>query len=50
MVTETLQTDDYGRYEMTMFDAAARKRRRETVFPQDLRKAFDMGAEMAAII
>jgi multimeric flavodoxin WrbA len=46
--TETLQTGDYGQYEMSMFDGAARKKRREEVFPLDLQKAFTMGAEMAA--
>jgi multimeric flavodoxin WrbA len=50
IATETLQIDDYGKYEMTMFDAAARKQRREAVFPLDLRKAFDIGAEMAAAL
>jgi multimeric flavodoxin WrbA len=46
--TETLQTNDYGKYEMSMFDAGARKKRREEVFPLDLKKAFEMGAETAA--
>jgi multimeric flavodoxin WrbA len=45
--TETLQVNDYDRYEMSMFDAEARKKRREEVFPQDLKKAFDLGAELA---
>jgi multimeric flavodoxin WrbA len=44
--TETLQIEDYDKYEMSMFDEAARKKRREEVFPQDLRKAFELGAEM----
>ncbi|AEF81396.1 flavodoxin family protein [Leadbettera azotonutricia] len=42
--TETWQTTDYGKYEMTMFDGDERKKRRETVFPEDKRKAFEMGA------
>jgi multimeric flavodoxin WrbA len=42
--TETWQTTDYSKYEMTMFDGDARKKRREEVFPQDKRKAFDLGA------
>jgi multimeric flavodoxin WrbA len=45
--TETLQVDDYGQFEMSMFDESARRKRREDVFPQDLQKAFEMGAEMA---
>jgi multimeric flavodoxin WrbA len=44
--TETLQTDDYNQYEMSMFDETARKKRREEVFPLDLKKAFEMGAGM----
>lgn len=46
VVTETLQTEDYGKYEMKMFDGAARKKRREEVFPADLQKAFDLGADL----
>ncbi|MDR3248547.1 MAG: flavodoxin family protein [Treponema sp.] len=44
--TETWQTRDYSKYEMTMFDGDARKKRREEVFPQDLKEAFDLGAEL----
>jgi hypothetical protein len=29
-----------------MFDGAARKKRREEVFPQDKKRAFDLGAEL----
>jgi multimeric flavodoxin WrbA len=42
--TETWQTTDYSKYEMTMFDEAARKKRREEIFPQEKQKAFDLGA------
>ena len=42
--TETWQTTDYNKYEMSMFDEDARKKRRETVFPKDKQKAFDYGA------
>jgi multimeric flavodoxin WrbA len=42
--TETWQTRDYSKYEMTMFNGDERKKRREEVFPADLKKAFDMGA------
>jgi multimeric flavodoxin WrbA len=44
--TETWQTTDYSKYEMTMFDGDARKTRRETVFPRDKRKAFELGAAL----
>jgi multimeric flavodoxin WrbA len=44
--TETLQVNDYSKYEMSMFDEGARKKRREEIFPQDLKKAFDLGARL----
>jgi multimeric flavodoxin WrbA len=44
--TETLQVTDYSKYEMSMFDGEARGKRRKEVFPGDLKKAFDMGAEL----
>jgi multimeric flavodoxin WrbA len=43
--TETWQTEDYGKYGMTMFDEKARRKRREEVFPLDRRRAFDLGAK-----
>lgn len=46
-VTETLQMNDYGAYEMSRFDVAARKKRREDVFPGELKKAFAWGADLA---
>ncbi len=42
--TDTCQFDDYDKYEITGFDGDAKKKRRETVFPDDCRKAFDLGA------
>ncbi|WP_010259255.1 flavodoxin family protein [Treponema primitia] len=42
--TETWQTTDYSKYEMTMFDGEARKKRRDEIFPQDKQKAFELGA------
>ena len=46
--TATMQTSDYSKYEMSRFDAAERKKRREEVFPQDLKKAFEMGKELVS--
>jgi multimeric flavodoxin WrbA len=46
--TETLQTDNYDAYEMSMFDAEARRKRRRDLFPLDLQAAFAMGAGMLA--
>lgn len=45
--TETLQTNDYGKYGITMISEADRKKRRKEVFPRDCKKAFDLGAEFA---
>jgi hypothetical protein len=42
--TETWQTTDYGKYEMTMFNGEERKKRRDEVFPLDKQRAFDLGA------
>ncbi|MDR1622084.1 MAG: flavodoxin family protein [Synergistaceae bacterium] len=45
--TDTLQFEDYSKYDATAFDADAKKRRREEVFPKDCEKAFGMGARFA---
>ena len=45
--TDTLQFDDYSRYLSTRFDAAAKRRRREEVFPLDCERARDLGAALA---
>ena len=46
-VHDTLQFDDYSRYESDMFDAEHKKLMHETVFQQDCRKAFDLGKKIA---
>jgi multimeric flavodoxin WrbA len=46
LCTETWQTGDYGKYEMTMFNGAERKKRREEFFPGDRQRAFLMGAAL----
>jgi multimeric flavodoxin WrbA len=46
LCTSTWQTEDYGKYEMTMFNGAERKKRREEVFPGDRQRAFLMGAAL----
>ncbi len=43
---ETLQVNDYGAYNMGMFDPAARKAGRETQFPKDLQEACRLGEEL----
>ena len=46
--TETLQVKDYSRYHLAGFDAAARQQRRETVFPQDCQKAYELGVKLVS--
>ena len=46
--TETYQFDDYSRYASSMFDVQQRKLRHETVFKDDLRKAYEMGIRMVS--
>ena len=42
----TLQIPDYSKtdWQWTLFDPEAKKKRHEEVFPQECRKAFEMGA------
>ena len=47
--SDTLQVKDYGRYNWTMFDPEHKKARHATVFPEDRKKAFSLGAEMVTI-
>ena len=42
----TLQINNYDAFNWTMFDPEAKKQRRETVFPQEKRAVFAMGAQM----
>lgn len=46
----TLQLKDYGKtdWPWTMFDPEAKRRRHETVFPEECRRAFGMGEELAS--
>jgi len=46
--SETLQVDDYSRYDWTRFDPEAKKARHETVFQEDKRKAFEHGVQMVS--
>lgn len=47
-VGETMQVSDYSQFNWTMFNAEDRKVRRETVFPEQCRKAFEAGVRLAA--
>jgi len=44
---DTLQVNDYSKYNWTMFNPEAKRDRHEAVFPDDMRKAFALGAEMS---
>lgn len=46
---ETLQLRDYSKtdWPWTMFDPEAKKKRHETIFPEECRKAFELGAALA---
>jgi multimeric flavodoxin WrbA len=47
MVTDTYQFDDYAKYETSAFNEAKKAQRKLEVFPEDCRKAFEMGARFA---
>ena len=42
----TLQINDYEKYDWTIFDPEEKRERREKVFPQERQKAFQLGAEI----
>lgn len=44
---ETLQFEDYDKVVFSYFDPEERRERRRTVFPEDCRKAFALGASLA---
>ncbi len=48
---DTLQVEDYGKpdREWSMFDPGKKKERRESVFPGECRKAFEMGRDLAVM-
>jgi multimeric flavodoxin WrbA len=46
--TDTYQFSDYSEYLSTCFDAEAKKKRHEEVFPDDCRRAFELGAKLTA--
>ena len=42
----TLQVKDYSRFNWTMFDPAKKQERHDTVFPEEMKKAYDLGAAL----
>ncbi len=47
LATDTLQFDDYSKYENTLFDPDAKQRRYREVFPQDEARARKLGRRIA---
>jgi multimeric flavodoxin WrbA len=45
--TETLQFEDYDKMVFNYFDPAERRKRRREVFPQDCKRAFQLGVRLA---
>lgn len=45
---DTWQFEDYSKVYAPRFDVAKKARRREEVFPEDCRRAFDLGAELVS--
>ena len=48
LCTDTYQFSDYSKYVSTSWDPEAKKKRREEVFPQDCKRAFELGAKLTA--
>ena len=44
---DTLQVSDYSKYNWTMFDSEAKRVRHEEISPENMKKAFSLGAEMS---
>ena len=47
LCTDTLQFDDYSKYESEMFDTEAKIKRHAEVFPNDCKRAFELGVRVA---
>ncbi len=47
-MTDTIRFKDCSKSLSTRFDPEAKARRRAEVFPEDCRKAYEMGARLAA--
>ena len=47
IVTDTYQFDDYSKYETSGLNEARKAQRKLEVFPEDCRKAFEMGVRFA---
>ena len=46
--TDTVQYDDYDKYESERFDKNAKAKRHAEVFPEDCKRAFELGVRIAS--
>lgn len=47
LVTDTLLSDEFSKFEHSHFDPEAKQKRRKEVFPADCEKAYALGAKLA---
>lgn len=47
LACDTLQFDDYSKYDTDMWDVAAKQKRHAEVFPRELEEAFALGGRLA---
>ncbi len=48
LCTDTLQFDDYSKYESALFDSAAKQKRNREAFPQDEQRAYELGKRLGS--
>lgn len=48
LCTDTLQYDDYNKYESEAFDGKAKLKRHKEIFPDDCKRAFELGVRLAS--
>lgn len=48
LCTDTLQYDDYDKYDSEAFDAREKLKRHREVFPEDCKRAFELGVRLAS--
>jgi hypothetical protein len=48
LCTDTLQYDDYDRYDSEAFDGKAKLKRHKEVFPEDCKRAFELGVRLTS--
>ncbi|MEG1778877.1 MAG: flavodoxin family protein, partial [Oscillospiraceae bacterium] len=46
VASDTVQFDDYSKYECTCFDGDAKVKRNKEVFPEDCKAAYEMGIRL----